>query len=100
MQQTDMHELRKDPLLGRWVAVLNDSKPPSAYSLFPENESKEACLFCAGRENELPAEIMSIPNQYPDRPSKKWWTRVVPNLSPVFRVEGDLGRRGEGCMTR
>jgi UDPglucose--hexose-1-phosphate uridylyltransferase len=95
-----MHELRKDPLLGRWVAVLSVSRPPSGYSLFPENESKEDCLFCAGREHELPAEIMSIPDQRTDRPSKGWWTRVVPNISPVFRVEGDLGRRGEGMYDR
>jgi UDPglucose--hexose-1-phosphate uridylyltransferase len=100
MQQTDMHELRKDPLLGRWVAVLNNSKPPSGYLLAPENESEKDCLFCSGKENELPAEIMSIPNHGPDTSPIKWWTRVVPNVSPVFRVEGDLGRRGEGMYDK
>jgi UDPglucose--hexose-1-phosphate uridylyltransferase len=29
-----------------------------------------------------------------------WWTRVIPNFSPVFQVEGDLGRSGEGMYDR
>ena len=100
MQKTDLHELRKDPLLGRWVAVLNQSKSPSEYALFPEENNEKDCLFCAGREGELPREIMSIRNPNPAEPSKKWWTRVIPNLSPVFRVEGELERKGEGMYDK
>ncbi len=100
MEKSDLHELRKDPLLGRWVAVLNQSKSPSEYVLLPEEASEKDCIFCAGREDELPPEIMSIPDLNPDKFSKKWWTRVVPNLSPVFRVEGELGRKGEGMYDR
>jgi UDPglucose--hexose-1-phosphate uridylyltransferase len=100
MQKTDLHELRKDPLLGRWVAVLNQSKAPSEYVLFPDETDEKDCLFCAGREGELPPEIMSIQNPNPSGSSSKWWTRVIPNLSPVFRVEGDLGRKGEGMYDK
>jgi len=100
MQKTDMHELRKDPLLGRWVAVLNQSKSPSEYLLCPEANSEKDCLFCAGREMELPQEIMSIPHQDPGVLPEKWWTRVIPNLSPIFRIEGDLGRKGEGMYDK
>ena len=98
MQKTDLHELRKDPLLGRWVAVLNQSKSPSEYVFPTEENTEKDCLFCAGRERELPPEIMSVPN--PGEHSHKWWTRVVPNLSPVFRVEGELGRKGEGMYDK
>ena len=69
MGKTDLHELRKDPLLGRWVAVLNQSKTPSEYVMFPEDNNEKDCFFCAGREKELPPEIMSIPN--PDELFKK-----------------------------
>jgi UDPglucose--hexose-1-phosphate uridylyltransferase len=100
MQKTDLHELRKDPLLGRWVAVLNQSKSPSEYVLFPDETDEKDCLFCTGREGELPPEIMSIQNPNPSGSSSKWWTRVIPNLSPVFRVEGDLGRKGEGMYDK
>lgn len=100
MQKTDLHELRKDPLLGRWVAVLNQSKSPSEY-VFPDEENTEKdCLFCAGREMELPPEIMSIPNPNPGEHSHKWWTRVIPNLSPIFRIEGELERKGEGMYDK
>jgi hypothetical protein len=50
MQKTDLHELRKDPLLGRWVAVLNQSKAPSEYVLFPDETDEKDCLFCTGRK--------------------------------------------------
>ena len=100
MQKTDLHELRKDPLLGRWVAVLNQSKSPSEYVLFPEEANEKDCIFCSGREGELPREIMSIQNPNPSGDSNKWWTRVIPNLSPVFRVEGDLERKGEGMYDK
>ena len=100
MQKTDLHELRKDPLLGRWVAVLNQSKSPSEYVFPTEENTEKDCLFCAGREMELSPEIMSIQNPNPAEPSKKWWTRVIPNLSPIFRVEGELGRRGEGMYDK
>ena len=45
MEKTDLHELRKDPLLGRWVAVLNQSKTPSEYVLFHEDNSEKDCFF-------------------------------------------------------
>lgn len=100
MPKAELHELRKDPLLGRWVAVLNQSSSPSDYFLAPAVQNEKACIFCAGREAELPSEIMSVPNQHPDATAGKWWTRVVPNLSPIFRVEGELDRKGEGMYDK
>jgi UDPglucose--hexose-1-phosphate uridylyltransferase len=100
MKKTGMHELRKDPLLGRWVAVLDQSKPPSDYILSPDGQNEKSCFFCAGRESELPADIMSIPKEHPDESAGNWWTRVVPHVSPVFQVEGDLGRRGDGMYDK
>jgi UDPglucose--hexose-1-phosphate uridylyltransferase len=102
MKKTDLNELRKDPLLGRWIAVLSKSLPPSEYhqEKAPEHAQEDGCLLCAGRESETPEEIMLIPNPSPAASSGKWWTRVIPNFNPVFKVEGELGRKGEGMYDK
>ncbi len=92
-----MHELRKDPLLRRWVAVLNHPMAPSQY-LIPEEPQEENCPLCAGREAETPGEIVAVRQNPP--PDASWWTRVVPNYDPVFKVEGELGRKGEGMYDK
>ena len=89
-----MHELRKDPLLGRWVAVMSESKHPSHYDIFHENSGETSCVLCLGREKETPPEITAISE------GGKWLVRVIPNLSPVFQVEGELGRKGLGMYDR
>ena len=102
MKKTDLNELRRDPLLGRWIAVLHTSLPPSEYGREngPEPKNEESCILCPGRESETPQEIMRIPDTSASAAREKWWTRVVPHLSPVFKVEGDLGRRGEGMYDK
>jgi UDPglucose--hexose-1-phosphate uridylyltransferase len=96
-----MHELRKDILLGRWVAVLSESKAPSEYDLSSNNRKAESnCIFCPGRENETPSEIASIrrPGTLPNTPG--WWVRAFPSFNPIFQVEGDLGRRALGIYDK
>jgi UDPglucose--hexose-1-phosphate uridylyltransferase len=93
---TDLHELRKDPLLGRWVAVLSQPKSPADYAVLSSDEEDErSCILCAGRERETAPAIMSLPGR-----GKEWATRVIPHFSPVFQVDGELGRRGEGMYDR
>jgi len=99
MTKTDMHELRKDPLLGRWVVVMNTPKEPSEYIVSADAVTDESCSFCSGREGETPGEIMSLRKSKPDAGSG-WWTRVVPHFDPVFKVEGSLGRKGEGMYDK
>lgn len=89
-----MHELRKDPLLGRWVAVLGDSLHPSQYQTACENTPESECLMCPGREGQTPPEIIAV------REDGRWLVRVIPNFRPVFQIEGDLGRRGVGMYDR
>jgi UDPglucose--hexose-1-phosphate uridylyltransferase len=89
-----MHELRKDPLLSRWVAVMSDSKSPEDYAIHPENSEETSCVLCPGREKETPPEIAAT------REGNKWWTRVIPNFKPVLHVEGELGRKGMGMYDK
>jgi UDPglucose--hexose-1-phosphate uridylyltransferase len=100
MKKTGLHELRRDPILGRWVAVLNPSWSPSEYIVPSNNDKKEDCILCPGREAETTSEIMSIPKSNPDRKSPGWWTRTISHFDPVFQVEGDLGRKGEGLYDK
>ncbi|GAB4487945.1 MAG: galactose-1-phosphate uridylyltransferase [Thermodesulfovibrionales bacterium] len=99
MKTTGLHELRKDPLLGRWVAVLNHPMPPAEYRCPAEEPAAESCELCAGREHETPHEIMSVRNTSQAAKSP-WWTRVIPNYDPVFTIEGELGRKGDGMYDR
>lgn len=100
MKKINLHELRKDPLLGRWVAVLNQSKSPSEYVLSADADNENSCILCAGREGETPPEIMSTAKQNSEQTNQRWWTRVIPSFTPVFQVEGELGRRGDGIYDK
>jgi UDPglucose--hexose-1-phosphate uridylyltransferase len=85
-----MHELRKDPLLGRWVAVTSNSMAPDEYDIPSENEQGAPCVLCPGHEMKAPREISAV------REGGKWLSRVIPNFQPVLQIEGELGRRGIG----
>ncbi len=96
-----MHELRKDILLGRWVAVLSDSKAPSEYDLPGRNREVEgSCILCPGRESETPSEIVSVRKPGTSIDTTGWWTRAIPSFKPLFQIEGDLGRRGIGIYDK
>lgn len=99
-----MYELRKDPLLSRWVIIARERiKRPSDYSFAVEVEEKddeENCLLCRGKENKTPKEIMA----YRETPSvsntPNWLTRVFPHEFPVLRIEGELNRQGIGMYDK
>ena len=93
-----MPELRKDPIVGRWV-VVNTENPllPKEFVLKPfEWKGKEGCPFCYGNEHLTPPEIEAIgeARRVPDTPG--WKVRVVPNKFAALRIEGDLDKRALG----
>ena len=97
-----MPEFRRDPVIGRWVILSADRiQRPSdfqkCYSLLP---APPLCPFCPGNEAQTPPEILAYrtPGTLPDNPG--WEIRVVPNKFPALRIEGDLGREGEGLYDR
>jgi UDPglucose--hexose-1-phosphate uridylyltransferase len=96
-----MPELRKDPIVGRWVIIATDrAKRPVA----PKGEvlaaSEGFCPFCEGSEGNTPLEILSYRDRN-TRPNEKGWrVRVVPNKFPALQVEGDLQKRGEGIYDK
>jgi UDPglucose--hexose-1-phosphate uridylyltransferase len=92
-----MHELRKDILLGRWVAIPSNSRAPADYSLANEEKTgQDTCSLCTNHEHETPAEIMSIRRPSTRENAPGWWVRAIPSFHPLFQIEGELGRKGVG----
>ncbi|MBI4529511.1 MAG: galactose-1-phosphate uridylyltransferase [Deltaproteobacteria bacterium] len=94
-----MPELRKDPVIGRWV-IISTGRARRPNHIGPRHDSQVTgpCPFCAENEHVTPPEIMAY---RPDgsRPNTPGWTlRVVPNKFPALMIEGELDRRGEGVF--
>ena len=93
-----MPELRKDPIIGRWVIIATERarRPDQFVGQIKDQESEKACPFCEGKESKTPPEIYAIRPRNSTRNGPGWDLRVVPSISPFLRVEGDLDRRGNG----
>lgn len=96
-----MPELRKDPVVGRWVIIATErGKRPSDFKPDHEGASKEGCPFCEGNENKTPPEIYAIRNPHSQPNSPGWEVRVVSNKFPALRIEGEMEKRGVGVYDR
>ncbi len=92
-----MAELRRDPIVGRWVIV--DTDHPASPKDFPYEESilkGGVCPFCYGNEGMTPPEIECLREQGTSPNSPGWQVRVVANKFPALQIEGDLDRRPLG----
>lgn len=80
-------ELRKDPITRSWV--ITGDEPAAGPRL------QSSCPFCP----DTAASIESIASE-PDSGSQ-WSARAVVHPAPLYRIEGEPGRRGDGiydCM--
>ncbi len=93
-----MPELRKDPIIGRWVIIATErARRPDQFSGHVHDPKEEKiCPFCEGKEENTPPEIYAIRPCNSTRNGLGWDLRVIPSISPFLRVEGDLDRRGNG----
>src|SRR5437588_88175 len=96
-----MPELRKDPIVGRWVIVATDrAKRPVAPKNEPQAPAGSFCPFCEGSEERTPHEIIAYRDRATRANEKGWRVRVVPNKFPALQIEGDLNKRGEGIYDK
>jgi UDPglucose--hexose-1-phosphate uridylyltransferase len=94
-----MPELRKDPIMGRWVIISTErARRPSDFPHAREGRKRAACAFCGGHEEETPPEVLAYRSNGGQPNSDGWSVRVVPNKFPALRIEGELARRGEGIF--
>lgn len=94
-----MPELRKDPIVNRWV-VVNVEKPylPQDFKIAPTTwKGHQGCVFCSGGENLTPPEIEFYPYDAKRKANTPGWNvRVVPNKFPALKIEGDLNKHALG----
>jgi len=92
-------ELRKDPIVDRWVIIAAErGRRPTDFEAPEPTIPEAACPLCEGNERMTPPEIWALRpgGSMADEPG--WQVRVVPNKFPALRVEGRLNRRGEGIF--
>ena len=92
-----MPELRRDPILGRWIIVSSDRiHRPSDFPRRPQGRTSGGfCPFCPGNEYTTPGEIMAYREGASPPNGPGWSLRVVPNKYPALRIEGNLETTGD-----
>jgi hypothetical protein len=79
-------ELRKDPITRSWVITGDDPVETSS-------RAETACRFCPDAA-DVPQVIAAIPS------AGSWSTRAVVHPTPLYHIEGEPGRRGDGIYDR
>jgi UDPglucose--hexose-1-phosphate uridylyltransferase len=97
-----MPELRRDPIVGRWVIIATErAKRPTDVPRNTEGLPPGLCPFCPGHEDMTPREVYVAgrpPSGAPNGPG--WKVRVVPNRYPALMIEGELEREANGIYDR
>ena len=89
-----MPELRKDPILGRWVIISQEreNRPCIYEDTVLNTENVKDCPFCPSNEKCTPPEILSYKNSSAD----SWQVRVVSNKYPALKIECQSDCKKEG----
>lgn len=80
-----MPELRKDPIVDRWVIIAPErAARPHEFTDVPQVVRSAVCPFCEGNERQTPHEAAALrtPGSLHDGPG--WQARIVPNLFPAL----------------
>ena len=95
-----MPELRKDPLLPRWVVMAPERarRPIQTVDRSTSFGTMESAFdpFAEGHEATTPPEVLAYrtPDSLPDGPG--WRVRVVPNKFPALELHGNLDPANQG----
>jgi UDPglucose--hexose-1-phosphate uridylyltransferase len=98
MLRTSMPELRKDPVVGRWIIVAPEraQRPNALVRALPDQDDPGSCPFCPGHEAMTPSEVLAHRETPAARNSRGWTLRVVPNKFPALRTEERMANLGQG----
>ncbi len=99
-----MPELRKDPIIDRWVIISSErgQRPVFLAEAAEPPKPGAICPLCPGNESMTPPEVFALrPASVSSPPnSPNWILRVVPNKFPALRIEGDLNKHGVGLYDK
>jgi len=93
-----MPELRRDPVVGRWVIVAPEraERPNALVRTLPLQDDPASCPFCPGHEAMTPPELLVRRENGGAANGPGWSLRVVPNRFPALRTEERMVRAGLG----
>jgi len=99
-----MRELRKDPVLNRWVIISTERgkrplEPGKDYDHFSGFDPARD-PFKEGNEHLTPAEIYAVRPKGSQPNGPGWKVRVIPNKYPALKIEGDLNPKGYGLYDK
>ncbi len=80
-------ELRKDPITRSWVITGDDVPEPTPRA--------GPCSFCGDSEQQL-----QVVATLPGLDGSSWSARAVVHPAPIYRIEGEPARRGDGLYDR
>jgi UDPglucose--hexose-1-phosphate uridylyltransferase len=96
-----MRELRKDPIIDRWVIISSErGKRPAFFFQREETRREGTCPLCPGNERMTPPEVFAVREQGSPANGPGWRLRVVPNKFPALRIEGELNKEGVGLYDK
>ena len=96
-----MPELRKDPILGRWVIIsVERGKRPKDFPPVIHKKKGGFCPFCPGNEYTTPAEIIAFRPEGGEPNGPGWTLRVMPNKFPALEPSGMITKSGEGIFDK
>ena len=95
-----MPELRKDPIVGRWVIIATERamRPGNIvdFNGSGKEDKSDECPFCEHHESMVPPEICAIRDHHSQANAAGWKVRVVPSRKPFLKIESHFQRRGHG----
>ncbi len=96
-----MPELRKDPIIGRWVIISTErGKRPTDFPARTDRVDSRMCPFCPGNESATPPELLAIRDDGTAPNTPGWRVRAISNKFPALKIEGDLQREGVGIFDK
>lgn len=93
-------ELRKDPIVGRWVIIAPDRARRPVPARADAELAEGPCPFCENQEIQTPHEILAYRDKHSQPNGPGWRVRVVPNKFPALQVGGELSKRGDGVYDK
>lgn len=97
-----MPELRKDPVIDRWVIIATErSKRPLDLSIQKSPARTGGfCPLCPGNEDKTPPEVFAFREDSSPPNGPGWHLRVVPNKFPALVTYGQPDRVSEGIYEK